>query len=225
MRVNIVSDIKAGLRPIVDLIYPPRCPVCGVAIAAQGGLCVDCWSKLEASHALSCDEDNAISAPWIYNDTSRQLVLNLKHGGKIALAKLMAQMMATRLPNADPENPPLLVPVPLHRLRLLERGYNQAALLAGELAKAGKGEACLDALSRRKRTPSLGGLDKKQRRETLKGAIEVAGSMQAVVTERDVILVDDVYTSGATSSACIEALRDCQVRSVKTVCFAEVENT
>ena len=213
------GELKAGLAPLVDLVYPPRCPSCGVALAAHGGLCVDCWSKLEEppQHA-------GVIAATLYNDISRQLVLNFKHGGKIALARLLAQLMAAKLPDARGEGAPLLVPVPLHRLRLWERGYNQAALLAEQLAKLNRGKLCVDALVRTKRTPSLGGLGKEQREATLKGAIAVAKSRRGQIAGRDILLVDDVYTSGSTSSACKEALIAAGAKSVCVVCFARVDS-
>ncbi|MEO0698372.1 MAG: ComF family protein, partial [Pseudomonadota bacterium] len=222
--MSLTREIAAGLRPVIDLVYPPRCPLCGVAVANAGGLCFDCWSELETPPEAGVDENGhaAVIAPTIYNDASRQLVLNFKHGAKVTLAGLMGQMMAGLLPDASGKEAPLLVPVPLHRLRLWERGFNQAALLAREVAKRGKGELCVDALIRTKRTPSLGGLGKAAREEALREAIAARSSRQARIRGRDVLLVDDVFTSGATSSACISALNDAGARSVRIVCFAKV---
>lgn len=240
------AQLKSGLRPLTDLVYPPRCPVCGEAVATQGGLCLGCWSGLETPATPACNQCQrplggspgtaqtcrlcevepprhaGIIAASVYTDVSRQLVLSLKHGGKIALAGLMGQMMAGRLPESNGADARLIVPVPLHRLRLWQRGFNQAALLASELARRNKGELCIDALIRRKRTPSLGGLGREERRAALCNAIAVRGARRDMIAGRDVLLVDDVYTSGATSSACVEALLDTGARSVRIVCFARV---
>jgi ComF family protein len=116
----------------------------------------------------------------------------------------------------------LIVPVPLHRWRLWSRGYNQAALLARELARLGKGEMLVDALHRQKRTPSLGGLGAKARRRALKGAILVTERHRAAIAGRNILLVDDVLTSGATSDACVAALRKAGARTVAIACFARV---
>ena len=146
----VVAHLAHGMKPLVDLVYPPRCPLCGAALANQDGLCVDCWSLLdipgegggEAAVAwLDRGRPVAVHAATLYNDASRRLVLDYKHGRRIALARLLARLMAARLPSPAEGEVPLLVPVPLHRWRLWQRGFNQAALLAGELALLGKGEA------------------------------------------------------------------------------------
>ena len=242
------SHLAEAFRPLVDFIYPPRCPLCGVAVARQGGLCADCWGALAfpgepccstcqqpmkpAARARSPQCDTCaehpplharVTAATLYNDASRQLVLNLKHGHKIALARLMGRMMAARLGDGAPgEARPLLVPVPLHRWRLWDRGFNQAALLAGEMAKAGSGELLVDGLVRIRRTPSLGGLGRDAREAALAGAITVPRRRAAMIRARRVILVDDVLTSGATSKACVAALIGAGAARVEIACFARV---
>ena len=221
----LVAQFVQGIRPVVDLIYPPRCPACGVAIADQQGLCAECWSSLDIPSVTDDHADAVpIHAATLYNATSRKLVLAYKHGGRIALSRLLARLMAARLPVASATVfPPLLVPVPLHRWRLWHRGYNQAALLARELARMGKGEALVDGLIRRKRTPSLGGLGREERSYALAGAIIVNPARLSQLAGRDVILIDDVFTSGATSGACIAVLRRARCASMAVVCFAQVE--
>ncbi|MBV7259959.1 ComF family protein [Erythrobacter crassostreae] len=244
--MTLGRNIADGLKPIVDLVYPPRCPLCGDAVADQGGLCADCWRQLEVPGEPACSACNrpmgdttvkgyercfvceadppmhdGIHAATLYNDASRKLILTYKHGRKIALARLLARLIATKIPDSG-DDLPLLVPVPLHRWRLWTRGFNQAALLAQELAKLGKGQVLVDGLIRRKRTPSLGGLGQRERERALRGAISVRSSRARVIAGRDVILVDDVLTSGATSNACVEAIRGAEAKSVRVACFARV---
>lgn len=244
-RSQLYTGLKDGMKPVVDLVYPPRCPLCGDPLAMQGGLCLTCWSSLEIPGEPSCAScqrplaDTAASytgqcghcmkeapdhagiiAATLYNDASRKLILSFKHGGKIALAPLLARLIAARMEPAD--EAPLLVPVPLHRWRIWKRGFNQAALLARELEKLSKGNLCVDALVRNKRTPSLGGLGPDERRGALEGAIAVRKRAQSQIRDRDVVLVDDVLTSGATSEACVKALARAGARSIRIACFARV---
>ncbi|APE28726.1 ComF family protein [Aurantiacibacter gangjinensis] len=210
--------LKQAIAPLVDLVYPPRCPLCGDAIAAQDGLCVPCWSTLEIPEPDPQRPD--IVAATLYTDTARKLVLSLKHGRKIALATMMARQMAGRL--GALEGNWLAVPVPLHPVRLWQRGFNQSALMARELCKRSGARLCVDGLKRTRQTPSLGGLGKAARAEVLEGAIAANPRRKAELQGASVLLVDDVLTSGATTNACITALRSAGARHIRIVCFSRV---
>jgi ComF family protein len=221
----VVAHLASAVAPVVDLIYPPRCPACGAGIANQDGLCAACWAMLDVPSSTGDDSAGVpVFAATYYNDTSRKLVLTYKHGGRIALARLLAQLIAARLPvPAAGQAPPLLVPVPLHRWRIWQRGFNQAALLARELARLGKGEVLVDGLRRPKHTPNLGGLGREARDAALLGAIALHPGRAARMVGRDVILIDDVFTSGATTRACMTALDSVRPASIAIACFARVE--
>jgi ComF family protein len=221
----VVRDLVRSVQPLVDLVYPPRCAACGGAIAAQDGLCPECWNSLDVPPASAAEEGAVpVYAATFYNDTSRKLVLAYKHGGRIALSRLLARLIAGRLPDPQPDRaPPLLVPVPLHRWRLWSRGFNQAALLAQELERFGKGKADVAALVRYRRTPNLGGLGRDARERALRGAIRLDPVHAEQLKGRDVILVDDVLTSGATSHACIAAIAEAVPASIALACFAQVD--
>lgn len=236
----------AAFTPLVDMLFPPRCPLCGDPLAAQGGLCVACWSALAIPGEPRCQRcqrplgesvglegdytcapcladpprHEGIAAATLYNDTSRQLVLQFKHGRKVALGRMLARLILPQLPPLEGEW--LVVPVPLHRWRLWQRGYNQAAILAGHLARDLGQRAAPDALVRRKRTPSLGGLGRKARARTLQGAIAAHPRWAMHLAGAQVLLVDDVMTSGATTDACLVALRRAKVARVRIACFARV---
>jgi ComF family protein len=235
---------KQILATLIDLVFPPRCPLCGEGLQAQTGLCATCWSGLAIPGDPSCNlcqrpfgggiADGAVCAPCLadpprhdgiaagtlYNEPSRKLVLAFKHGRRIALAPLMARLMAARL--ADVDASWILVPVPLHRWRLWRRGFNQAALLAGEIAKLRGAQLEVDALHRPKPTPPLGGLNRKARARALSGAITVNPRRAETLRAAKVVLVDDVLTSGATSGACVRALKRAGAETVMITCFARV---
>lgn len=237
--------ISETFAPLVDLVYPPRCPLCGEGLATQKGLCVACWEKLEIPGEPCCascqrpfpdgseldgmtcglcmespPKHDGIAAGTLYNDTARQLVLNYKHGRRIALAPMLARLVAARVPLLEGEW--LAVPVPLHRWRLWRRGFNQSALLAREIAKLTGAQLLVDGLVRTKATPTLGGLGRKQRAMALKGAIAANSRRVDLLRGANVLLVDDVLTSGATSGACVSALRKAGAKKVKIACFSRV---
>lgn len=243
---SIGRILGEGAAPLVDFVYPPRCPACGDAIGAQGGLCADCWSQLSIPDGNGCSScqrpfaeisiegslcapclasppiHDGIAAGTFYNDISRQLVLAFKHGGRISLAPMMAGLIAARL--ADISEDTLVVPVPLHRLRIWKRGYNQAALLAKELVRRGHGQLLVDGLERHRATPSLGGMGKLARAKALSGAIRVRKGAETRVRAREILLVDDVLTSGATTNNCVKALKKAGATRVTIACFARVRD-
>jgi ComF family protein len=237
--------LATALEPVLDFVFPPRCPVCGTGVAHHGGLCSTCWgglaipaepwcalcqrpfSEAGPAHGSVCAPclasppgHEGIYAATLYTPVSRKLVLAFKHGRRIALAPMLARAIAARLPEEQGER--LIVPVPLHFGRLWSRGYNQAALLGRELEKLGRGRLLVDGLVRSKRTPSLGGLGRKARRRALAGAIVVRPSAAQSVRGRRILLVDDVVTSGATADACVRALRKAGATGVRIACFARV---
>ena len=180
------------------------CAICGVPFeaAGQGGI------------GGTCPGCRAHPPPWgaaraalRYDDQARRILMPFKYGDRIETARALAPMMvragAALLQAAD-----LLVPVPLHRWRLLSRRYNQSALLAQALARLSGRPAVLDALRRVKATASLslGAKSGVERRAELAGAIQARASRAGVLAGARVLLIDDVITSGATASACVEAL-------------------
>ncbi|HUQ13555.1 MAG TPA: ComF family protein [Novosphingobium sp.] len=238
----------AALNPLVDLVFPPRCPLCGDPLGEQGGLCTACWGRLTipgepacalcqrplgqravdgGAEGMTCapclarpPRHDGIAAATLYTAASRDLVLAFKHGRRVGLAALLGRLMAARLAQLD--GPWLVVPVPLHRWRLWRRGFNQSALLAREIARAPGRELVVDALIRHRATPSLGGLGRSERARALAGSIALHPARAERLRGAQVLLVDDVMTSGATTDACLVALRRANVARVRIACFARV---
>jgi ComF family protein len=232
-----------ALTPLVDLIFPPRCPLCGEALGEQGGLCLACWGRLVIPGEPSCSlcqrplgeghgemtcapclasppGHDGIAAATLYTQASRDLVLAFKHGRRVGLARLLGRLIAARL--AGLEGDWLVVPVPLHRWRLWSRGFNQSALLGREIARLPGRQFVVDGLVRRRATPSLGGLGRSERARALRGSVVANRSRIELLRGAQVLLVDDVMTSGATTDACIVALRKAGIAKVKIACFARV---
>jgi ComF family protein len=159
-----------------------------------------------------------IRAAVAYDDISRSIALRLKYGRKVALARTMARHMAPL--GAEWGDDALVVPIPLHRWRLWNRGFNQSALVARELAKSWRLPVAADAVSRYKPTRPLKGMNHSQRRMAVAGAFRV--SAPGRVSGRTVILIDDVMTSGSTGESCARALRKAGASRVELICWARV---
>ena len=241
------TSVRRAATALVDLLLPPRCPGCGMIVAGQDRFCSDCWSQLDfiVPPACACCDlplPNAVGpdalcgacmanpppfarayAPLAYGEKARSVVMRLKYGRRIGAARLMADLMAMRLGDRDPvDEPPLLVPVPLHRWRIWSRGFNQSALIARHLADRFGWSLDVDALARTRQTSSMRGLGKQARAKQVRGAFRVEPDARDRIAGRTIMLVDDVFTSGATASACARALRRGGAARVEVIAFARV---
>jgi ComF family protein len=241
---DIVMLARSALRHVVDFALPPRCPGCGAVTSDPHSFCLECWSKLaflgdpccarcglpfdygrgEESLCGQCLVDpppfDRLRAAVAYGEVARTVALKLKYGGRPGVAATLARSMARHAPGADPDA--VIVPVPLHRWRIWKRGYNQAALIASALAKRTGLAAELDALVRTRPTPVLRGLGRRERALAVRGAFRVREEAKAMLAGRTILLVDDVYTSGATAGACARALRRAGAARVEILCWARV---
>jgi ComF family protein len=228
----------------LDTLYPPTCLACRAATDLHGALCPRCWSAMRFIERPYCERlgtpfeqdlgqglisPQAAADPPVFararavarfeDGPARALVHRLKYFDRAELARPIARWMARAgaelLADAD-----LLTPVPLHPLRLWRRRFNQAAALAAELSRH-TGKPCdLSAIKRVKATQSQIGLSRAQRAENVQGAFRVADG--AIVRGRNVVLIDDVLTSGATANAASRALIRGGAKRVDVLVFARV---
>ncbi|MCQ2551456.1 MAG: ComF family protein [Clostridia bacterium] len=230
---------------ILDFIYPNSiyCLCCGNAIDetrsyslcdrcvrdirwAAGRNCRKCGKPLEDSwlgdRCADCMEtfhsfDKGYCAMQ-YGIHGRALAMGYKYGGKTYMASFLAKAMADRLSIED-EKWDLLVPVATEREKERERGFDHAYLLASHLARE-MNIKCLPALRRKKRTLTQKELDPVKRRENMRGAFQCVLD----VTDRDILLVDDVYTTGATVDECARVLKERGAARVDFVVLASGGN-
>ena len=238
---DLLALFTLPLRSITDLVLPPRCPACRVIVDGDGHFCSACWGQLNFITTPQCatcgtpfDHDRGTGAQcgaclaepprytnaraaFVYGGPAKAVVLAMKHGDRAHLAAVMAPHMARV---ASGPAGALLVPVPLHRWRLWQRGFNQAAVLAQELVKATGADLDLAALQRVKATPASAGMGRAARAANVRGAFKVTDRRR--VAGRDVVLIDDVLTTGATADACARHLRRAGARSVQVLTFARV---
>lgn len=200
----------------IAFLEDPVCDGCGSPFEFDPGPGVRCAACTARPRAF----DRARAA-CLYDEASRDLILKLKHADRTDLAGLMARWLSRSarplLDDAD-----VVVPVPLHRWRLLRRRYNQAAEIARPLAR-GQGLAFLpDALERVRDTATQGGKSATGRRRNVAGAFAVQPGQRDRLAGLRVLLIDDVLTTGATAQACARALKAAGAAAVHVAVIAKV---
>ncbi len=167
----------------------------------------------------------------LYQDQLRDLLHLFKYDRIEPIAQRLGALLASRVLRI-PHLPPslLVVPVPLHASRRRTRGFNQAELLARSLANALRRRPQLSlqlapgALARHRATESQAGLSPRQRRDNLRGAFSISGRQaQSTVAGRHILLVDDIYTTGATARACSQALMRAGAASIHVATVARAQ--
>ena len=237
-------------RRALDLLFPPLCVGCGVRVDEPHALCAACWGGIAfldgaccaacglpfeidiagnaadetlcgACHAKRRDFDRARSLLQ-YDEGSKALILAFKYQDRLDHAPAFARWLE-RTGRALLAEAELIVPVPLHRWRLWRRRYNQAAVLAHGLAKLSGKTYAPSVLERSRPTPSQGAMPSaKARRRNVLGAFRVPAGQREALKARNVLLVDDVFTTGATLEACARVLKQAGVREVRALTAARV---
>ena len=232
---------------LLDFVYPPVCIGCRRATAAHNALCPRCWSAMRFIERPYCERlgtpfeqdlgqpgllsPAAIANPPVFararavarfeDGPARLIVHRLKYYDRLELARPIGHWMARA--GADLiGDAALLVPMPIHRLRLAHRRFNQAALLAQVLSEETGIPLATQALVRIKPTAPQIGLSRAQRAENVQGAFSVPEERRHEIAGMRVLLVDDVMTSGASANAAARTLLRAGATAVDVLVFARV---
>jgi ComF family protein len=219
------SDCRVCGVPLVKISRLPVCQKClDAMLSISGGLCVVCGERIFSPYAVSSSNggphcglcvrikplfERAV-AYGSYEDGLRELIHLLKYGGVRPSANVLGRMLAEAITSLRADMPPdsVMIPVPLHRTKFHQRGFNQAELIARVAIKIRGAESRLhlrtDVFERKRDTASQIGLTGHQRRANLRGAFAVTKPEE--IKGRGVIVIDDVYTTGATVSECARVL-------------------
>jgi len=240
------------IEKFLDFIFPPRCPVCGESVSMHGQICFVCWNKfnwlgdpkcakcgypfpanIEHDKNMlcpTCTQKSVIPAKagmdWmrsasVYDDASRGMMLPFKHGGKLQYGVPMSRTMITMLSEL-PVKELTVLPVPLAYRRLWKRGYNQAALLARPIAKHLGAEIDYNSVRRTNRA-DMGHKNAKQRKRNIVGVFRVRSPDK--IKGRRILLVDDVFTTGATFDELAKTLKKAGAVWVGGITFCRTVRT
>ncbi len=213
--------MKDWLESLVGLIWPARCPSCGAEVDARGSWCDRCAAEVWAMRELSLGKSSPLSrcvALTHYRGGVKVVLRDMKFRGKrkdaLCLSSLLTQIPAERLVG-DIDR---IVPVPISDARRRVRGFNQTEVLFEDWARSSGAVWCTEVLMRVRDTEAQWKLTKRERKANLAGAFCIANA--DVVRGKRVLLVDDIYTTGATMEVCAALLLEAGALSVSGLVMA-----
>lgn len=237
--------MKIAIFQAIDAVLPPRCIVTGDIVPAQGMISPKAWSGLDFIAEPCCKtcgfpfafgegSDSACAAcladppPFEkarsavqYNDASRKVILEFKHGDQLHAVTAFLPWLK-RAANDMPAQADFIIPVPLHRRRLIARRYNQSAIIASAFGKDTEIPVLIDGLIRTRHTPSQGYMNAKDRTQNVRKAFSINPKHEHLIERKNILLIDDVYTTGATVKECTETLLKAGAAMVNVLTVARV---
>lgn len=249
LQTDIPSKTKVLQKLLLracELFVPSTCLTCDRYVTKQGGCCPQCWGKLRFVTNPFCPVmgtpfsvdmgDNFLSAEAIaypppfeklrtvvlYDELARKLVSSIKYSDRSDLLHWLANWMEVAGKELIKQTD-IIVPIPLHKARLRQRRFNQAGEIANRLAKNNNKEFFPEVLVRKKHTHQQVGLSASERERNVQGAFIVPDEMKIHLKKKRVLLIDDVYTTGATCKAASRALKRGGASNISVLVFAKVE--
>ncbi len=207
----MLKTLKALGRASLNLIYPVTCSICEARLAANNGLCGDCVRGIYKN-------EFGIAA-CRYEGVLKESIRLFKYSGMVSLLKVFSPLLLEFIEKSiDMDKIDLVIPVPLHSSKLRERGFNQAYLLSLPIAKRYGKPLCSDNLIKKVVTKPQTDFDRAGRLKNLKGSFSVKDPSS--LKGKKVLLVDDVFTTGATIESASHALKKAGVKKIKAVALA-----
>ncbi len=222
------THVKTIITAALELIYPRFCPICGNSLELydKTPLCTTCYKDIKPGapspaigrESVECYFDSVRFAA-MYEGVMRKCIHKFKYSGRMELETLFAGLMADYAEKyMDMKRFDCIIPVPLHRVKLRERTFNQAALLASSLSRK-FGIACRgNNLKRVKFGQPQINLSKSERLKDIKGAFETKNAV--LLKDKSILLVDDVFTTGATANECSKTLKQAGVKYIEVLALA-----
>ena len=240
--------IKILGNSIFDIILPHRCLACGEIVEKGGFVCPKCFEKIDFITEPCCnicgiafdyaDSDNITCldciqhkpqfdkarAAFLYENIGRDLALAFKYADRTEACEYFSNLMISagyKFFNEQNVIIDYIIPVPIHKKKLLARKYNQSALLVKQIAKKTGLKPVYDVLIRSKNTKPQSNFHKKDRFKNVKGVFEVKN--KDLIKDKNILLIDDVLTTGATVSECAKVMKKSGAKNIYVLALARTK--
>ena len=237
-------DIKKFFQQVADIIFPAKCVVCNILISKDLLFCSECWKEIEfitdpkcgicgfpfdfdtgkGALCATCNQkypyfDKALSI-FRYSDYSKSLIYKLKYNDQLHLAYFFAKLVTNRLQNLYEYR--IVLSVPLHSKKIRERLYNQSAILASQIAKLSRLDFFPNILIKKRYDTPQSQLSRDRRKKNVLNSFGIAEDQEKFIKGKNIILIDDVYTTGSTVNECSKVLKKAGCGKILVVTMARV---